>query len=132
MDKKEHMIELEVRDYECDIQGIVNNSVYQNYLEHARHKYLKSRGVDFASLALEGINLVVIRVELDYKFPLKSGDQFHIYTKYQKESRLKIAFEQEIISVDTGKLVLRAKVIGVALDKKGKPMEPVTVSNIFI
>ncbi|NLI24182.1 MAG: acyl-CoA thioesterase, partial [Bacteroidales bacterium] len=28
-------LEMEVRDYECDIQGIVNNAVYMNYLEHA-------------------------------------------------------------------------------------------------
>lgn len=25
---------MSVRDYECDMQGIVNNSVYQNYLEY--------------------------------------------------------------------------------------------------
>ena len=25
-----------VRDYECDIQGIVNNAVYQNYLEQIK------------------------------------------------------------------------------------------------
>lgn len=29
-------IEMEARDYELDLQGIVNNSVYQNYIEHAR------------------------------------------------------------------------------------------------
>ena len=40
-------IELQVRDYECDIQGIVNNAVYQNYLEHCRHKFLNSVGLDF-------------------------------------------------------------------------------------
>ena len=39
--------EIAVRDYECDIQGIVNNSVYMNYCEHARHEYLKTVGIDF-------------------------------------------------------------------------------------
>ena len=34
-------IALPVRDYECDMQGYVNNAVYQNYLEHARHEYLQ-------------------------------------------------------------------------------------------
>ena len=31
---------MEVRDYECDIQGIVNNANYLHYLEHTRHRFL--------------------------------------------------------------------------------------------
>ena len=54
-------LEFEVRDYECDLSGIVNNAVYQNYLEHTRHAFLKSRGLDFAALEDQGITLVVIR-----------------------------------------------------------------------
>ncbi len=30
-------LNFEVRDYECDLGGIVNNAVYQHYLEHTRH-----------------------------------------------------------------------------------------------
>lgn len=33
-------IELDVRDSECDLQGVVNNAIYQNYFEHARHQFL--------------------------------------------------------------------------------------------
>ena len=39
-------LKFEVRDYECDLQGIVNNAVYQHYLEHTRHVYLKQNEVD--------------------------------------------------------------------------------------
>ena len=42
--------EMEVRDYECDIQGIVNNANYLHYTEHTRHLYLQSLGVSFAKL----------------------------------------------------------------------------------
>jgi len=84
-------LELQVRDYECDIQGIVNNAVYQNYLEHCRHKFLNHVGLDFAELHKEGIDAVVIKAELDYKFPLRPGDVFLIgfakanFSKEQQE-----------------------------------------------
>ena len=44
MDQNVFTLEMAVRDYECDLQAVVNNAVYQNYLEHARHEYLKSLG----------------------------------------------------------------------------------------
>ena len=70
----QHSIEFNVRDYECDMQGVVNNGVYQNYLEHARHEFLQARGINFAETARAGINLVVVRAELDYRNSLVSGD----------------------------------------------------------
>ena len=52
--------EMSVRDYECDMQGIVNNSVYQNYIEHVRHQYLKMVGIDFSEYARQGSNLLQV------------------------------------------------------------------------
>ncbi|MCI5162341.1 MAG: acyl-CoA thioesterase [Candidatus Electrothrix sp. AX5] len=117
-------LEMSVRDYECDLQGIVNNAVYQNYLEHTRHEYLKSIGIDFKEFADRGINLVVIRVELDYKFPLTSGDQFTVRLNFVKESKVKIAFLQNIYRLSDEKLILQGKVIGVALNGRGRPFVP--------
>ena len=52
---KIYELELQVRDYECDVQGIVNNAIYQNYFEHTRHEFLNSIGCDFNKLRSEGV-----------------------------------------------------------------------------
>lgn len=119
-------VEFQVRDYECDLQGIVNNSVYQNYLEHARHEFLLSRGVDFAALAAEKVHLVVVRAELDYKRSLRPGDSFRVEVSCSMEGRVRIIFSQSILRND-GMLMLTARIIGTALDPKGRPRVPDTL-----
>jgi len=118
------ILELDVRDYECDMQGIVNNSVYQNYLEHVRHVYLKQVGIDFAEYTRQGVNLVVVRAELDYRHPLKSGDRFVVGLNFMRESPLKFAFYQDIYRLPDMKPVLKAKIIGTALNGRGRPEIP--------
>jgi acyl-CoA thioester hydrolase len=115
--------ELEVRDYECDIQGIVNNSVYQNYLEHTRHKFLSAAGLDFARLHTENIDPVVYRIEIDYKLSLKSGDIFISKLNWERKGNLKIIFNQDIYRKSDNKLIIKAKVIAVVL-QNGKPVLP--------
>ena len=116
-------LEMQVRDYECDIQGIVNNSVYQNYLEHCRHKFLHKAGLDFAQLHNEGIDAVVIRAELDYKLPLLPGDDFVVQLKMARQGRLRIIFHQEVIRKTDDKLMVKGKITTV-LTKNGRPVSP--------
>ncbi|MFP4556476.1 MAG: acyl-CoA thioesterase [Bacteroidales bacterium] len=119
MDK--HTLELSVRDYECDLQGIVNNAVYLNYLEHARHTFLLNQGIDFAKLHTEGIDLVVSRIEIDYKLSLTSGEQLIITSSMRREGHLRVIFSQEIRRKSDSKLVVMAKVTGVGI-QKGRPI----------
>jgi acyl-CoA thioester hydrolase len=112
-----------VRDYECDLQGVVNNANYQHYLEHARHEFLISRGVSFFELHNDGIDLIVTKVEIEYKFPLKSRDEFMVTVTIQREGNARILFVQEIFRLPDLKLIVKAKVTGVAT-KKGRPVPP--------
>ena len=123
--------EMGVRDYECDMQGFVNNSVYQNYLEHVRHEYLKHVGIDFSEYAREGINLVVVRAELDYKYPLVSGDTFLVGVTMRRESMLKFAFYQDIFRLPDYKPVVKAKIIGTALNQRGRPEIPEKLDRLM-
>lgn len=116
-------LEFLVRDYECDIQGVVNNANYQHYLEHARHDFLFSRGISFSELHDEGVDLIVTRVEIDYKFPLHSRDRFFVRTSIHREGNVRLVFDQEIFLLPGNKMVVSAKVTGVAT-KKGRPVSP--------
>lgn len=116
-------LSFQVRDYECDLQGVVNNAVYQNYLEHARHAFLKSRGVDFAALSAQGVDLVLVRAELDYKRSLRPGDVFEVRVRVEPEGRVRMVFVQEIVKAD-GTVTLTARMTGTALDARGRPRIP--------
>ena len=118
-----HSVEFEVRDYECDLQGVVNNANYQHYLEHARHVFLVSKGISFAQLHEEGLDLIVTKVEIDYKFPLRSCDRFVVKTNILRKGNVRIVFLQDIFRLPDNKPVVKA-VITTAATKKGKPVAP--------
>jgi len=125
-------LEFSVRDYECDLAGMVNNASYLNYIEHARHEFLKSRDIDFAEMARKGIYLVVFRMELDYLYSLRSGDRFIVGTDAGRVSRLRFGFQQDIYRLPDEKAVLKAKVIGTAINAKGKPVLPKELEQILV
>ena len=124
-------VEFKVRDYECDLQGIVNNSVYFNYLEHARHEFLAAKNIDFAKLARDKVNLVVIRSEMNYKDSLKPGDAFYVEVEVERLSRLKFAFNQKVIRAADNKLMLDAVVTGTSVNEKGRPFVPQQLEQLF-
>jgi acyl-CoA thioester hydrolase len=124
-------LEMKVRDYECDLQGVVNNSVYQNYLEHTRHEYLKSLKLDFAELTERGIILMVKRVEIDYQRPLKSGDSFVSALRMERISPLRFGFVQNIYRLPDEKLMIKALVIGTSVNKRGRPELPEELIKVW-
>lgn len=100
---------MEVRDYECDIEGIVNNAEYLHYLEHTRHLFLKHCGLSFAEMHRKGVDAVVARMTLQYKAPLRCDDEFVSRLGIEKEG-VRYVFHQDIIRACDNKLSLRAKV----------------------
>lgn len=115
-------LEFTVRDYEIDLQGIVNNATYLNYLEHTRHTFLKSKNIDFAVLHAEGIDLLIARNEINYRHSLISGDHFVVRLNTVREGPLRIIFEQDIFKLPDNKLVAHSKVTGVGT-RRGRPIK---------
>lgn len=109
MDKYIYELTLKVRDYECDLQGIVNNANYQHYLEHTRHEFLTSLGVSFAELHRQGVDPVVARISMAFKTPLVSGDEF-VSKLYLKKEGIKYVFYQDIFRKRDNKVVIKSTV----------------------
>ena len=107
-------VNLEVRDYECDMAGIVNNSVYLNYLEHSRHEFIKAMGLDFQAMFKAGIYVVVAHADLSYKTPLKSGDAFSVKLRIEHKG-VRYIFNQDIYRIPDNKLCLQGVVTTTSL-----------------
>ena len=132
MSEQPHKVEMEVRDYECDMEGIVNNAVYLNYLEHARHAFIKNKGFNFAGLIQKGIHLVVIHIEADYLYPLRSSDRFYVTTETEKISKIRFCFSQEIFKLEDKKQILKAKVFCTSLNANGQPKYFGELEGLFL
>ncbi len=115
--------EIEVRDYELDTQGVVNNSVYQNYLEHARHQFLKKMGINFNGLHADGVDAVVHKIELEYKRPLVGDDSFVVRSRVRRKGHVRYIFDQDIYRLPDEELMLRGIVTTVFMND-GRPIRP--------
>jgi acyl-CoA thioester hydrolase len=107
-------LKFKVRDYECDLEGIVNNANYQHYMEHTRHEFMLSAGLSFADMYAQGITPVVARITISYKMPLRSRDEFVSKLSVCKEG-VRYVFLQDIFRLPDMKLVARGRVDTVCL-----------------
>lgn len=111
MNMKDYIYKLQmtVRDYECDVEGIVNNANYLHYMEHTRHQFLLSKGISFIELHKRGIDAVVARVNMQYKASLTPDVDFLSCLNVVKEG-VKYVFTQDIYRLPDMKLCVRGKV----------------------
>tara|TARA_R110002167_G_scaffold153672_1_gene347904 strand:+ start:1060 stop:1467 length:408 start_codon:yes stop_codon:yes gene_type:complete len=127
-----YKLEMEVRDYEVDFQRVVNNSVYINYLEHCRNRYVAQMGIDVFEMHDQGFDLMLTRIDQKYKSPLRPGDRFYVTASMRLEGRLKIVFDQEIRRSSDDKLMLVAEVEVICLDiQRKRPCMPEKLKNIL-
>ena len=101
--------QMQVRDYECDIEGIVNNANYLHYCEHTRHLFLKQCGLSFAEMHEKGVDAVVARMSMQFKTPLRPDDECVSRLALTKEG-IKYVFHHDLYRAADEKLCCRANV----------------------
>ena len=117
MKEKAYIFKLtdKVRDYECDLQGVVNNSNYQHYMEHARHEFLESVGENFGAMHERGIDGFVARVDIQFKNSWRGGDRYGSCLNIRREG-VKLIFEQDIYRESDGVLAAKGIVESVIVE----------------
>jgi acyl-CoA thioester hydrolase len=101
----------QVRFRDLDPMGHVNNAVFLTYIEQARVTYLAQVG---AASGLEEMNMVVARVEIDFKAPVRLGEKVEIAVRASRFGTKSFDLDYEL-RVD-GETVAEAKSVQVAYD----------------
>ena len=121
---------MKVRDYELDRFGVINNAVYQNYLEHTRHLFLETNGVSMETLIKCGYSPVITKAEIEYRSSLQSRNNFVVNLELASLSKLKFIFRQEIRSLPGDALIISARITGTILNSSRRPCIPDSFRNL--
>jgi len=113
-----HEEQLRFRD--LDPKGHLNNAVFLTYLEQARVAFFSEMG---AATGLEDMNMIVARVEIDFKAPVRLGQEVEVSVRASRFGTKSFDLDYEL-RVD-GQLVAVAKSVQVAYDYNRR--EPVPV-----
>ena len=110
-----HTFYVEVRSYELDAYNHVNNSVYLNYLEHARMQFLKNIGFDY-------VGMIEDHIDIKDKHSAKLYDKLAIEVTHIELGKVSGTFLQ-VVKNEEGKVCAEAKVTWACVDSTGRPVK---------
>jgi len=91
---------LRVRYCECDPMGVAHHAAYVPWLEIGRTELLRESGRTYAKLESEGTLLVVVKLEVRYRRPIRYDDVVEVKTTWSGGSRVKVQHEYEVSVVE--------------------------------
>ena len=109
-----------VRFRDLDPMGHVNNAVFLTYIESARAAFLQHLG---AVQTLEDLAIILARIEIDFRAPVRFGDEVEVSVRVSRFGEKSFDLEHELRVGDT--LAAEAKTVLVTYDYERR--EPVAI-----
>ena len=83
--------------------GVAHHAAYAPWLEIARTDLLRARGMTYAALEAQGTFLVITKLAVSYRRPVKYDDVVEIRAHVvESTSRVKLEHEYEVVLVEAG------------------------------
>ncbi len=107
---------IRVRFSEVDSVGFVWHGHYVKYIEDGREAWGKQFGFSYMNMYHNKFVAPIVKIDIDYKSPLKTEDEAIITTEYIYSKAAKLIFNFTITNAKTGKIAIKAKTIQVFID----------------
>jgi len=73
-----------------------------------------SPGNKLLRASCRGLDVIITRIEIDYKYPLRSRDLFVVRLNLRREGNIRVVFDQHIFRLPDEKPIVKASVVAVA------------------
>lgn len=127
-----HKVQVRVRTWEVDWQGIVHNSYYLRYMEIGRLEYRRAYGYDLSPDGTfnDGLKVFVVHNSVDYHAVATLDDLLDVYTRISWIKNSSFCFEHVIIKYKTKTVLSTGKGILVNVDYKTN--RPIILPQKFV
>lgn len=115
-------VPVEVRFRDIDAVGHVNNAVYLTYLEQARLAYWRKLT---GKSDLRDIDIILARVEIDYRSPIAFGENVEVSVRCVSLKRSSCLLDLRLTERSSGRLVAEARNVVVYFDYHAKRPQPI-------
>jgi len=115
---------MEIRVYyeDTDCGGVVYYANYLKYFERARTEFIREKGESLIDYMNKGITFIVVRAEIEYKFPARYNDILDITTKVSEVRGATFTLDYNVLRKEDRKLVASGMTKLGCIDKEGKPI----------
>ena len=113
-----HETPIRVRYNETDPMGFVHHSNYLNYFEIARLDLFTSAGGNYRQMEIDGLLVVVTKVECKYRKPAQYDDQLVVRTEIARITAAKIEHDYQVFR--DHELLAEAHVVMAVVDRQGR------------
>ncbi|HEY5752058.1 MAG TPA: thioesterase family protein [Chthoniobacterales bacterium] len=100
---------VQVMFFDTDCAAMVHNLAYLRFIETARTLLAEQMGMKLRSMAEGGEFPVVVRTEIDYRYPAVLADHLEVHGRLEKMERSRFWVALEIIRPEDGKLIVTCR-----------------------
>ena len=108
---------------DTDRSGAVYHANYLRYFEFGRATLLRDASFPYKDIESSGYIYPVIRVGLEFLYPLHYDSPMWVYTRFRELKRIRLVFDYVITHADSAKLICRGFTEHCATNLRGRPVE---------